>query len=119
MEKSVIRYLAACFALAAILAVPTLCDAQNSAQQGVLRAGAAKVDITPPLQPMSNGWPETLRDHLLRSRDRSGQRLDAGRANQCRSGRNDRRDLERRFETNRNRAAMPGRKYIHIGDSHA
>jgi hypothetical protein len=39
-----------------------MCSAQTDAK--ALRAGAAKVDITPPLQPMSNGWPETLRDHL-------------------------------------------------------
>jgi len=64
MGKSVSRHLAVCFALAATFAVPTLCEAQTAAQKGVLRAGAAKVDITPPLQAMSNGWPETLRDHL-------------------------------------------------------
>ena len=55
-------------ALAITLAVPTVCTAQAQAAAqtpaGTLRAGAAKVDITPPLQPMSNGWPETLRDHL-------------------------------------------------------
>src|SRR5690242_3471310 len=56
-----------CIASAAFFAAPLVCAAQGAqAPQaaGTLRAGAAKVDITPPLQPMSNGWPETLRDHL-------------------------------------------------------
>lgn len=44
--------------------LPSVCPAQTETRMGALRAGAAKVDITPPLQPMSNGWPETLRDHL-------------------------------------------------------
>ena len=47
------------------LAAPAVCLAQSDAKTSSLRAGAAKVDITPPLQPMSNGWPETLRDHLF------------------------------------------------------
>lgn len=50
----------------ACLIAPAVCRAQTGGQSnaGTLKAGAAKVDITPPLQPMSNGWPETLRDHL-------------------------------------------------------
>lgn len=44
--------------------LPSVCPAQTGTQMGALRAGAAKIDITPRLQPMSNGWPETLRDHL-------------------------------------------------------
>jgi neutral ceramidase len=47
-----------------LLVLPVACVAQTSANSAGLRAGAAKVDITPPLQPMSNGWPESLRDHL-------------------------------------------------------
>jgi len=47
-----------------LLFAPAVCRAQSTGKAGALRAGAAKADITPPLQPMSNGWPETLRDHL-------------------------------------------------------
>ncbi len=51
-------------AFVALLILPASCPAQSAPKADTLRAGAAKVDITPPLQPMSNGWPETLRDHL-------------------------------------------------------
>ena len=55
----------AVFLAFAMLIAPCSCTAQaTSPAAGSLRAGAAKVDITPPLEPMSNGWPETLRDHL-------------------------------------------------------
>src|SRR5580704_13140809 len=65
MPRDVIKHMAIWFVLAAVLALPVVCAAQTSGKSGALRAGAAKVDITPPLQPMSNGWPETLRDHLF------------------------------------------------------
>jgi neutral ceramidase len=64
MRLGLIARLAICMGLATGLVLPVVCGAQTAAPQGTLRAGAAKVDITPPLQPMSNGWPETLRDHL-------------------------------------------------------
>src|SRR5215831_1373010 len=70
MSNIIKNRLAICLAATAFFAAPLVCAAQAAQQTqtpqaaGTLRAGAAKVDITPPLEPMSNGWPETLRDHL-------------------------------------------------------
>lgn len=52
------------FVLASLIAPGASIAQTAQVDAGPLRAGASKVDITPPLQPMSNGWPETLRDHL-------------------------------------------------------
>ena len=65
MKARMIQHFVNGFALVVLLLSPAVCRAQTAAKEGTLRAGAAKVDITPPLQPMSNGWPETLRDHLF------------------------------------------------------
>lgn len=64
MQRDLIKCAVGLLGIVAALASPLVCTGQASGTPGVLRAGAAKVDITPPLQPMSNGWPETLRDHL-------------------------------------------------------
>lgn len=64
MKDWLIRIVFNGFVLIPLAICPAVCRAQTAQNPGALRAGAAKVDITPPLQPMSNGWPETLRDHL-------------------------------------------------------
>jgi neutral ceramidase len=64
MKSNLKRYLGIGSVIVAWLVAAAVCAAQTNAPVATLRAGAAKVDITPALQPMSNGWPETLRDHL-------------------------------------------------------
>jgi neutral ceramidase len=64
MTLKITRFLIAGLTGTLLFIAPAVWSAQESASAGTLRAGAAKVDITPKLEPMSNGWPESLRDHL-------------------------------------------------------